>query len=237
METIKIAHLYYDLMNLYGEIGNIMALVKTFAEQDIDCVVDKLSVGDKMNLSKYDIIYIGQGSEENQLVALEDIIKHKETFENAIEKEKVIIATGNAYELFGKYIEKVSGKKYKCLNLFNYYAKEIDERIKGEQVFECDFLTDPIIGFQNRQCVMNNKEHHLFTVINGHAGNYKTKYEWIRYKNFFGTYMIGPLLIRNPHLTNYIVKSVLDKKNIDYIHITNTLDYKAYNEYVKNFIS
>lgn len=236
MVTIKIAHLYSDLMNLYGEVGNVMALVKTFDEQNIDCIVDKLTVGDKMNLSKYDIIYIGQGSEDNQMVVLEDILKHKEAFENAINKEKFVIATGNAYELFGKHIEK-NGKKIKCLNIFDYYAKEIDERIKGEQVFECELVKDPIIGFQNRQCVMNNKENHFFSVINGHAGNYKTKYEGIHYKNFFGTYMIGPLLIRNPHLTNYIVKSILDKKNIDYIPITNTLDYKAYNEFVKNFIS
>lgn len=233
---IKIAHLYSDLMNLYGEVGNVMALVKTFDEQNIDCNVDKLTVGDKMNLSKYDIIYIGGGSEENQMIVLEDILKHRETFENAIEKDKFVICTGNAYELFGKYIEK-NGKKQKCLNIFDYYSKEIDERIKGEQVFECDFLKDPIIGFQNRQCVMNNKENHLFSVINGHAGNYKTRYEGLHYKNFIGTYMIGPLLVRNPHLTNYIVKCILDKKNIDYIPITNTLDFKAYNEFVKNFIS
>ena len=83
----------------------------------------------------------------------------------------------------------------------------------------------------------NNKNNHLFSVINGHAGNYKTKYEGCHYKNFYGTYMIGPLLIRNPHLTDFIVKDILNKKNIGYIPVTNTLDYKAYNEYVKNFIS
>lgn len=234
---IKIAHLYPDLMNLYGEIGNIKALVKTFDEQKISCEVDKLTVGDKMNLSKYDIIYMGQGSEENQLIVLSDILKHKETWKNAIESEKFIICTGNSIELFGKKIEKNNAKNFKCLGIFDFYSKEIDERIKGEQVFECEFLTDPIIGFQNRQCVMNNKNNHLFTVINGHAENYKTKFEGIHYKNFFATYLIGPLLIRNPHLTNYIVSSVLNKKNIDYIQVTNTLDYKAYNEFVKNFIS
>lgn len=233
---IKIAHLYYDLMNLYGEVGNVHALVSTFDEQNIDCEVDKLTIGDKMNLSKYDIIYIGQGSEENQLIVLEDILKHKETLENAIENNKYVICTGNSYELFGKYIEK-NGKKLKCLNIFDYYSKELDERIKGEQVFECSLVKDPIIGFQNRQCIMNNKNNYLFSVINGHAGNYKTKYEGCHYKSFLGTYMIGPLLIRNPHLTNYIVKDILDKKNIGYIPVTNTLDYKAYNEFVKNFIS
>lgn len=233
---IKIAHLYSDLMNLYGEVGNVLALVKTFDEQNINCIVDKLTIGDKFNLTKYDIIYIGSGSEENQMIVLNDILKHKETLENAILNNKYFICTGNSYELFGKHIEK-NGKKIKCLNIFDYYSKELDERIKGEQVFDCNLIKDPIIGFQNRQCVMNNKDNHLFSVINGHAGNYKTKYEGIHYKNFFGTYIIGPLLIRNPHLTNFIVRDILDKKNIGYIPITNTFDFKAYNEFVKNFIS
>ena len=123
---IKIAHLYSDLMNLYGEVGNIKALVKTFLEQNIDCVVDKFTIGDKMNLSKYDIIYMGQGSEENQMIVLEDILKHKETLENAILNNKYVICTGNSYELFGKYIEK-NGKKHKCLNIFDYYSGMSDD--------------------------------------------------------------------------------------------------------------
>lgn len=237
MKKIKIAHMYYDLMNLYGEGGNVLALIGTFLEQNIECVVDKITIGDELDLSIYDIIYMGSGSETNQLIVLEDIMKYKDEFKNAIENNKYVICTGNSYELFGKYINKKNDKKYEALNIFDFYAKEIDERIKGEQVVECSFLKEPLIGFQNRQCVMSNKKNHLFSVINGHAENYKTKYEGIHYKNFFGTYLIGPLLIRNPHLTNYIVKDILDKKSIGYIPITNTLDYKAYNEFIKNFIS
>lgn len=237
MNKIKILHLYYDLMNLYGERGNIMALTKTFDEQNMDCIVDTLSVGDTIEINKYDIIYIGQGTEENQLIVLEDILKYKKDIKKAIEEGKFVICTGNSYEMFGNYLEKLNDKKYEGLKIFDFYAKEIENRIKGEQVLECDFLGDPIVGFQNRQCIMSNKENHLFSVINGHAENYKTKYEGIHYKNFIGTYLIGPMLIRNPHFTNYIVKEILENKNIEYIPITNTLDYKAYNEFIKNFIS
>ena len=237
MNTIKIAHLYYDLMNLYGENGNIKALVKTFDEQNIDCVVDNVSVKDNIKLKNYDIIYIGSGTEESQLIALEDILKYKKAFKEIIDEEKFVICTGNSYEMFGKYISKINDKNYDCLGIFDFYAKEIKERIKGEQLMECDFLKEPLIGFQNRQCIMSNKENHLFTVINGHAENYKSKYEGIHYKNFFGTYLIGPILIRNPHFTNYIVEQVLEQKNIEYIPITNTLDFKAYDEFIKNFIS
>lgn len=236
MEKIKIAHLYYDLMNLYGETGNIMALTKGFSDQDMYTEIKYFTINDKIDFKKYDIYYIGCGSETNQLIVIKDILKYKEKIKNAIEDGKYFIFTGNSYELLGKYIEKTNGEKIETLGLFDFYSKEVDKRIIGEQILESPFFKEPIIGFQNRQCVLNNKDNHLFEVINGHADNYKSHYEGIHYKNLFATYNLGPLLIRNPLLKDYIIKSVLEKKDILYESIS-SIDEKAYNEYVKNFIS
>ena len=236
MEKIKIAHLYYDLMNLYGENGNIMALVDGFEKQDMYTEVTYLTVNDKIDFKKYDIYYIGCGSETNQEIVIKDILKYKNKISDAIENGKHFILTGNSYELLGNYIEKSDNKKIETLGIFDFYSKEIDTRIIGEQTLECKFFKEPIIGFQNRQCVLNNKDNHLFEVINGYADNYKSHNEGIHYKNLFATYNLGPLLIRNPILKDYIIKSVLEKKDILYKSIPTT-DEKAYNEYVKNFIS
>ena len=212
MNKIRIAHLYYDLMNLYGENGNIMALVKGFEDQDMFCEVIRLSVGDKIDFNKYDIYYIGCGSELNQRIVIEDIMKYKDNLKNAIDDGKHIILTGNSYELLGKYIEKVDGEKLETLGIFDFYSKEIDNRITGEEIMECDFFKEPIIAFQNRQCVLNSKDNHLFNVLNGHADNYKSHNEGIHYNNLFATYNLGPLLVRNPLLKNYIIQQVLEKK-------------------------
>lgn len=236
MNKIRIAHLYYDLMNLYGENGNIMALVKGFEAQDMFTEVVNLTVGDKIDFNKYDIYYIGCGSELNQRIVIEDLIKYKDNFKKAIEDGKHIILTGNSYELLGNYIEKVDGEKLETLGLFDFYSKEIDNRIIGEEIMECNFFKEPIIGFQNRQCVLNNKDNHLFEVIDGHADNYKSHNEGLHYNNLFSTYNLGPILVRNPLLKNYIIESVLEKKDILYKSIS-SVDEKAYNEYVKNFIS
>ena len=125
MNKIRIAHLYYDLMNLYGENGNIMALVKGFEDQDMFVEVINLSVGDKIDFNKYDLYYIGCGSEFNQRIVIEDLIKYKEKVKVAIEDGKHIILTGNSYELLGNYIEKVDGEKLETLGLFDFYSKEI----------------------------------------------------------------------------------------------------------------
>ena len=78
MNKIRIAHLYYDLMNLYGESGNIMALEKAFHDQDMYTEVIKLSVNDKIDFNKYDIYYMGCGSETNQQIVINDILKYKD---------------------------------------------------------------------------------------------------------------------------------------------------------------
>ena len=72
---IKIADLYYDLLNLYGEQGNVLALEKAFKNQDIETVIDLISIDDKKDFNKYDIVYIGSGSEENLKLALNDLKK------------------------------------------------------------------------------------------------------------------------------------------------------------------
>jgi len=236
MNKIKIAHLYYDLMNLYGESGNIKALEKAFNDQDMFVEITDLTIGDKIDFNMYDIYYIGCGSESNQLLVINDLLKYKDKLINAIENNKHIILTGNSYEILGKYIEKTNQERIETLNIFDFYTKELDKRIMGEEILECAFFKEPIIGFQNRQCVLNNKENHLFDVINGHADNYKSHNEGIHYKNLYATYNLGPLLIRNPLLKDHIVKEVLDSKEILY-EKKESIDEKAYNEFVKNFIS
>ena len=233
---IKIAHLYYDLLNLYGEQGNVLALKKAFTSAGTTVQIDLLTINEKWDFTKYDIFYIGTGSEENLLLVLEDIKKHQKGLKEAIKKGKYFIATGNAHELFGKFIE-MNNQKYLCLDFFDYYAKQnLPKRIAGESFMEFSELEGPIIGFQNRTCVLQiNNDNHLFGVINGHADNFKASHEGYRENNFIGTYLLGPLLIRNPHLTDYIVKNIITSKNKEYEEKTDTNEYKAYHEYIKNF--
>lgn len=231
---IKIAHIYYDLLNLYGEQGNVMALINAFNDQNVKVKVDKLTINDKFDLDKYDIIYIGTGSKENLLLAIDDIKKHYNEFKDYIENEKYLISTGSSYLLFGKSIE-IDDVCYKCANIFDYYAAESNHKITMHSFFKYSDDFSPIIGFQNRRFIVNINDNHLFSVITGTGDNFKTNFEGYHYKNFIGTHLIGPLLIRNPQFLGNIVKDILEKKGYKYHEDTNTPFYKAYNEYLKNF--
>lgn len=229
MKTIKIAHLYYDLMNLYGESGNVLALVSAFKKQGIKCEVDKITKGDKIDFSKYDIYYMGTGTEDNQEIVRKDILRYKEEISKTV-KKKTFIMTGNAYELFGKSIDD-----NEALGIYNFKSKKVRNRIVGEQFMKTYFLESTIIGFQNRGSVNDNKENYLFKVIKGNGNSKDVLNEGYHIDNFYGTYNIGPLLIRNPELTDKIVEDIMNNYKYPYEKITTTTDYLAHDEYLKNF--
>lgn len=223
MKTIKIAHLYYDLMNYYGEQGNVLALKTAIEYAGFKANVKTLSVDDEIDFEKYDIFYMGMGTKRNQEIVRKDILKYKDKIENVIDK-KMFIMTGNSYELFGK---KIDDKK--CLGVFNFESKTTD-RIVGEQIFKSDIIKETIIGFQNRFSSNNIKDDYLFEVIKGTGNDSESKIEGIHKNNFFGTYLLGPILIRNPYFKDALLKYIgINKVN------TKLVDYKAYHEYLKNF--
>lgn len=237
MKTISIAHLYYDLMNLNGESGNIMALKSHLEHQGLKVNISFLTVDDQIDFDKYDIYYMGSGSKENKLIVLKDIIKYQKEIEISIKNNKYFIITGNALDLFGKYIEDENDHKRKCLEIFKYHTKEIDpeESIVGEQVFKSNLINEPIIGFQNRQNTMiNEDENNLFTVINGTGYQKDSNEEGYLFNNFYGTYLLGPLLIRNPYFTDYLVGKILKENKLPYKENHNSFDYIAYNEFINN---
>ena len=227
---IKILHLYYDLLNLSGEQGNILALKKAFNNQNVEVKLYCLSVDDKIKFGDYDLIYMGNGSNSNFSIALADIKKYKKELKKYIDNNGYVIATGNSYLLFGEKINDID-----CLGIFDYYAKWTN-RTAHECLMKMLNQKD-IIGFQNRDYVVNINRNHLFKVKDGICDNLKSENECYHEDNFYGTSVIGPLLIRNPHLTNMIVKDILEKNNLVFHDDEFKLLNDAYNEYIKNFYS
>lgn len=236
---IRIAHLYYDLMNLYGDNGNIKAIKYQLENQGIKTIIDFLTVGDNIDFDKYDLIYIGPGTYDNQKIVLKDLIKYQKNIKRFIDDNKFIIATGNALEFFGKNIKPLNGKKTKALNIFEFESEEIDLRLVGETVATCNNLKKEVIGFQNQNSIITNLETPWFKLTKGIGSNVNSNIEGINYKNFYGTYMIGPILVRNSELLELICKKLVLQKNKDFKFksFNVTLENKAYNEYIKNYLT
>ena len=103
---IKILHLYYDIMNLYGDFGNVSIFKKHLEDQGVEVLLDKKTIGEEIDFNEYDFIFIGAGTERNLDVVIEDLKKYKDEIKEFIDKEKVILLTGNSFEAFGKSIDE-----------------------------------------------------------------------------------------------------------------------------------
>ncbi len=224
MKSIKIAHLYYDLMNLYGENGNILALKKHLENHNLKVEIDYLSIEDEINFNNYDFFYLGSGNDEAYNLALNHLKKYQEDIKEAIKNNKFFLATGNSLCLFGE------------LKILDFTPLKAEFRIVGEQSYNFDKLNKEIIGFQNRDYILRFvKENHLFNVIKGTGYVPKSIVEGIKKNNFYGTFLLGPILIRNPHFTEYLIEQLLNMKKIKYTYYHEKWEEKAYNEYQKNF--
>ena len=200
---MKIAYLYYDFLNLYGESGNIKIISNILKYNKIKHEILYLSINDELEFNKYDLVYIGSGTEDNLLIALKHLSKYKNDIKKYIEDNKFILITGNSIDMFGKKIEDT-----KALNIFDY------EVTKGKRKMD-EVYHNKILGFINND-------------------SYNNKYcdtDIIRHNNFYGTYILGPILVRNPHLVKQFLNDLTNKK----LKYDLKLETKAYNEFVKNF--
>lgn len=190
---ITIGYLYYDLLNLYGDSGNVKALIYHLKEQGVKVDVKYISLGDKIDYSKYDLLYIGSGTEDNLNVAINHLKEDKKNLEKyIIDDNKFVLATGNSIEIFGKKI--ISDIEIKCLNIFSYITK-YGNRVVKDVKDNISLINEEIIGFEN------------------HYGTNNLDELIIKRYNFYGTYIIGPLLVRNPAFCSYLVKELILSKD------------------------
>lgn len=231
-ETVKLLHLGCDVMNLYGEYANLLSL-KRFLEKvsgkkcEITAVDEAAEASD---IQDYDLIYMGSGTEKAQKRALADLLSVKENLTAAAEGGSVILFTGNAWELLGNSIKDAEGKTYGCLSFFDFETEETRKRITGDVVCEnifkasfqeenlCRLLGDnPTIGFINKCSVIEKKDWEIscFKMRLGTGdGNAKGEkaVEGGYMGNIFGTHLIGPLLIKNPHLLKFFAWKIFKNR-------------------------
>lgn len=206
---MRILYLYYDIMNLYGESGNIRMIERMFREAGKDVSVEVKTVTDrKIDFLKYDFIYCGAGTENSRDVVIRHLSFFKDSLKAAYEKGTVMLFTGNSYEMLGKEIA-VGENKIEGIGLFDFTVKEQRvDRYSGDVTFKCNLFEGELIGYINKCSETVGVKNPLFE-IEQVVGTVKTGREGIHEKNFFGTQIIGPILVKNPSFANYIVNLTL----------------------------
>lgn len=223
---MKLLHLYHDIMNLYGDYANILAMRRILEKSGQEVTVDRLSLGDDAALDDYDFIFIGSGTEKNQKVALHDFMKYKDALKAYISADKPLLMTGNSFEMFGRTITDGDGKAYEGLGLYDFFVTEIHgKRFTSDIIAKADFLTKPIVGFINKSSLITGVKEPTFRIEFGIGNNEDEQTEGACHRNFYGTHFTGPILEKNPHFLVFLARTILDKKPLtDHL----TYEKKAY---------
>ena len=221
--VLNICHLYPDLLNLYGDRGNIIALTKRAEWRGITVNVYNVSMNDAFIPDNYDLVFLGGGQDYEQEIIQGDLIKKADEISNAIKNNKVFLCICGGYQLLGKYYETWDGKKIDFLGIIDLYTKGSKERMIGNIVFECDFLKNEIydgkiVGFENHsgRTYLGLDVKPLGKVIKGNGNNGEDGYEGAIYKNVFCSYSHGSLLPKNPALTDYLLTLALKQRYADF---------------------
>ncbi|MCL2662511.1 MAG: glutamine amidotransferase [Oscillospiraceae bacterium] len=204
LKKIKILYLYPDLMNLYGDWGNVAALERELVYRGCEVIIDRKSVGDDIDFDNSDFTYIGSGTERSQLACMRDLMRYKDVLTERINAEVPMLATGNSHELFGQAVTDSGGVRHEMMGLLDFETVQLNTRITEDCLCECSFLTDKVIGFINRAGGEQKGDiERPFSVFPREGAGYPACTEGIKYKNQLGTYLTGPVLVRNPPLLSY----------------------------------
>ena len=230
-EDLKIEVLFPEFCNLYGDISNIKYLKKClpnakFYETAFD--EELIFIKEKVNF-----IYLGPMTEKMQEKVINKLKPYKERIKELIDENVVFLVTGNAIEIFGKYIENEDGTKIDALDIFDIYAKR-DMLHRHNSNFIGNWEDIKVVGFKSQFTFAygNNENDYFAKVEKGIGLNKESKLEGIQKNNFIGTYLLGPILILNPMFT----KKIIEKMGIEDVKLAFEEDtIAAYNQRLSEF--
>lgn len=230
---VKIEFLFPEVANLYGDPFNIKYLKNSM--KNVEVIETSLTNKPYFVDQDVDMIYMGSMSERTQKIVIEKLKPYKERIEQLINGNKVILLTGNAFEVFGKYIEEDDGKRVEGLGIVDTYAK-IDLKNRYNTLFLGELNDDEkikIVGYKATFSFSfgDNEKNYAFKSIRGCGINKESQLEGIRINNLFGTYLIGPLLIMNPDFTKYLIELLGEKPELQFEEEA----LECYNKRLKEF--
>lgn len=224
---INICHLYPDLLDLYGDRGNILALAARCRWRGLEAVVERASLGDELNFRAMDILFIGGGSDREQGLLVEDLMKRRDELKTAVADGLVVLAICGGFQLLGEYYQMGGGEKIPGLGIIDVFTVAGAKRLIGNVAVELNpgvmelgqqgknqISLRTLVGFENHsgKTYLGQGVSPLGRVLSGHGNNGEDLSEGVRWRNIFGTYLHGPLLPKNPHLADLLLELACERR-------------------------
>lgn len=216
---LKILWMYHDLMDLYGDKGNLQVLKIRAEKRGIDCTVDTCTIGQKKDCREYDLFFLGGGADREQNLIFQDLMERRERIQQAMDEKTAFLLICGGYQLFGQYYLDQDRKKIPGLGFFDYYTEssDRDHRCIGNIAIQADIdgQTFDAVGFENHGGQTRNVSHPFGRVLYGHGNTFQGGQEGFQNDQVLATYMHGPLLPKNPKIADLVLERALHRQYPD----------------------
>lgn len=215
MKTIRICHLYGNLMNTYGDNGNLLMLQHYAKETGYDIDTTMVSLNDDFLAEDYDLVFFGGGQDYEQKIVSQDLPRIRDEIAKYIEGDGVMLTICGGFQLLGQYYINAAGEKLEGMKILSHHTeRQINSRFIGDIEIYDEINNKTYYGFENHNGVthLGDDLKPLGRVVSGNGNNGVDKTEGVRYKNTFGSYFHGPLLVRNEWLAKHIIDLVIQNK-------------------------
>lgn len=209
---LTIGHLYPDLLNLYGDRGNIMCIQKRLQWRGIEAEVIPYPSGSRIDFDSLDLILLGGGSDREQELVCRYLKQVASEFKRWVEQDGVLLAVCGGYQLLGNYY-LTDKTKIEGLGILDIYTKWEPERLVSNIILDNPLFRYPVVGFENHGGRTYIGDYSPFGKVRyGHGNTGTSGYEGVIYKNVIATYLHGPLLPKNPEVCDTLLARALKKK-------------------------
>lgn len=219
--TLRICHLYPDLLNLYGDRGNIIVLTSRARRRGIEVGVVEAGLGDPIEPDGADLYFIGGGEDRQQRIASEDLLRTKRApLAAAAASGAVVLAVCGGYQLAGRFYRPAEGGDLPGLGLLDVWTEHAGPaapRLIGNLVIQPDGDAPPMIGFENHggRTHLGPGARPLGRVVSGFGNNGRDGWEGAVAGHVYGTYLHGPLLPKNPAFADRLILEALARTRPD----------------------
>jgi lipid II isoglutaminyl synthase (glutamine-hydrolysing) len=215
---MKIAHLYPDQMNIYGDRGNILALRQRAIWRGIDLEVDPIQPGTTVDWTEYDLAFFGGGQDSGQALIADDFVRRQAAgLRDAVEQDLVVLAICGGYQLLGHYFLTHTGEKLPGVGILDVHTVGGHRRLIGNIVVDwraTDKRAEQLVGFENHsgRTYLGSGVQPLGRVVRGFGNNGEDGTEGAVYRNVYGCYMHGSLLPKNPHFADHLLSLAMRRR-------------------------
>jgi lipid II isoglutaminyl synthase (glutamine-hydrolysing) len=212
--SIRVCHLYPKLLSVAGDRGNLFAITRRCAWRGIGASVVEADVGDVPDFTEFDLILLHGGQDCEMRVAARDLQAKAGSLREAIEADSVVLAVCAGYQLLGKCYAPVGAPPITGTGVLDVVTEGGSTRFMSHIAVACDLgqgAQHHLVGFENHsgRTYLGPGAAPLGRVIAGSGNNGQDGTEGARYRQVYATYLHGPLLPKNPWLTDHLILMAL----------------------------